>query len=97
MFLDSDIAKSFALGKDMTGYIIKFGIAPYFKKQLVETINNAGPFVLMFDESLNKSSKKKNRWIYIFVFWRMVVSGQDILAPHSWDMQELMIGCSTSK
>ena len=65
MFPDSDIAKSFALGKDKTGYIIKFGIAAYFKKQLVETINNAGPFVLMFDESLNKSSKKKQMDIHI--------------------------------
>lgn len=96
MFPDSDIAKSLALGKDKTACMIKFGIAPYFK-QLVETINNAEPFVLMFDESLNQSSKKKNRWTYIFVFWRMVVSGQDILAQNSWDMQELMTCCSTSK
>ncbi|KAL7835651.1 hypothetical protein SRHO_G00279980 [Serrasalmus rhombeus] len=64
--------------------------------QLVKTINKAGPFVLMFDESLNQSSKK-NRWTYIFVFWRMAVSGQDILAQNSWDMQQLMTCCSTSK
>ena len=43
MFPDSQIAKSFALAKDMTGYIIKFGISPYFKKQLVEAINHANP------------------------------------------------------
>ncbi|XP_063766097.1 uncharacterized protein LOC134882380 [Eleginops maclovinus] len=65
MFPDSEIAKSFALGKDKTGYIIKFGIAPYFKRQLVEAINNAGPYVLMFDESLNQSSKKKQMDIHI--------------------------------
>ncbi|KAL7837213.1 hypothetical protein SRHO_G00269240 [Serrasalmus rhombeus] len=59
MFPDSDIAKSFALGKDKTAYFIKFGIAPCFQKQLVKTINKARPFVLMFDESLNQSSKKK--------------------------------------
>ncbi|KAL7846797.1 hypothetical protein SRHO_G00217770 [Serrasalmus rhombeus] len=55
MFPDSDMAKSFALGKDKTAYFIKFGIAPCFKKQLVKTINKARPFVLMFDEGLNQS------------------------------------------
>nr|XP_043905538.1 uncharacterized protein LOC122784359 [Solea senegalensis] len=65
MFPDSQIAKSFALAKDKTGYIIKFGIAPYFKKQLVEAINHAGPYILMFDESLNQSSKKKQMDIHI--------------------------------
>lgn len=96
MFPNSDIVKSFALGKDKTAYIIKFGIVPYFKKQLVETINNAGPFVLMFDESLNQSSKKTKTDGHTYSFfggW----SGQDILAQNSWDMQELMTYCSTSK
>ncbi|XP_063073162.1 uncharacterized protein LOC134463795 [Engraulis encrasicolus] len=65
MFPDSQIAKSFALAKDKTGYMIKFGIAPYFKRQLVEAINRAGPYVLMFDESLNQSSKKKQLDIHI--------------------------------
>lgn len=65
MLLDSQMAKSFALAKDKTGYMIKFGIAPYFKKQLVEAINHAGPYVLMFDESLNESSKKKQMDIHI--------------------------------
>ncbi|XP_042565615.1 uncharacterized protein LOC116223571 [Clupea harengus] len=31
-----------------TGYIIRFGLASFFKKQLVDGINKAGPFVLMF-------------------------------------------------
>ena len=48
MFPDSDIAKSFTCGKDKTGYIIRFGLASFFKKQLVDGINKAGPFVLMF-------------------------------------------------
>ncbi|KAL7868767.1 hypothetical protein SRHO_G00101510 [Serrasalmus rhombeus] len=65
MFPDSDIAKSLALDKDKTAYFIKFGIAPCFKKQLVKTINKAGPFVLMFDESLNQSSKKNQMDLHI--------------------------------
>lgn len=57
MFPDSDIAKSFTCGKDKTGYIIRFGLAPHFKQELINTINKAGQFVLMFDESLNQSPK----------------------------------------
>lgn len=53
MFMDSEIAKNFACGKDKTSYIIKFGLAPYFKKKLIASVNKAGPFILMFDESLN--------------------------------------------
>lgn len=59
MFSDSDIAKSFACGKDKTSYMIQFGIAPHFKKLLIKSVNDAGPFVLMFDESLNQAVKKK--------------------------------------
>lgn len=65
MFPDSDIAKSFTCGKDKTGYIIRFGLASFFKKQLVDGINKAGPFVLMFDESLNQASKKKQLDIHV--------------------------------
>src|SRR4029434_10434808 len=48
MFPDSDIAKSFTCDKDKTDYIIRFGLASFFKKRLVDGINKAGPFVLMF-------------------------------------------------
>lgn len=68
MFTDSDIAKSFACGKDKTAYILRFGIGPHFKKLLVSQINDAGPFVLMFDESLNKSVKKKQLDIHVRVW-----------------------------
>lgn len=68
MFTDSDIATSFACGKDKTAYIIRFGIAPHFKKLLVNSVNDAGPFVLMFDESLNKSAKKKQLDIHVRVW-----------------------------
>lgn len=69
MFPDSDIAKTFACGKDKTGYVIRFGLAPYFKRRLIDTINNAGPFVLMFDESLNKSTKSKQLDVHVR-FWQ---------------------------
>ena len=69
MFTDSDIAKSFVCGKDKTSYIIGFGIAPHFKKLLVNSINASGPYVVMFDESLNQSAKKKQMDIHVR-FWR---------------------------
>ncbi|XP_051950061.1 uncharacterized protein LOC127620838 [Xyrauchen texanus] len=68
MFPDSDIAKSFTCGKDKTGYIIRFGLAPHFKQELINTINKAGQFVLMFDESLNQSTKTKQLDVHIR-FW----------------------------
>lgn len=42
MFTDSNIAKSFACGKDKTAYIIRFGIAPHFKKLLINSVSDAG-------------------------------------------------------
>ncbi len=55
MFPDSEIAKSFACGKDKTSYILKFSLVPYFKNKLISSVNKAGPYVLMFDESLKVS------------------------------------------
>ncbi|KAK0152285.1 hypothetical protein N1851_006335 [Merluccius polli] len=68
MFPDSQIASSFSCGRDKTSYIIGFGIAPHFKKLLTSSINDSGPFVLMFDESLNQSLKKKQLDIHVR-FW----------------------------
>ena len=68
MFPDSDIAKTFTYGKDKTGYIMRFGLANFFKQQVIDTINQEGPFVLMFDESLNHSTKKKQLDVHVR-FW----------------------------
>ncbi|KAK1896686.1 Zinc finger protein 862 [Dissostichus eleginoides] len=67
MFADSDIAKTFACGDDKTAYITKFGLAPHIKRDLVSKINN-GPFVLMFDESLNQTTKNKQLDLHVH-FW----------------------------
>lgn len=39
-------------------YNIVYGIAPFFRKQLLETIENSSHIVLSFYESLNKVVKK---------------------------------------
>ena len=64
MFPDSDIAHSFACGSDKTAYISKFGLAPYISEQLVADANK-DTFVLMFDESLNQTTKTKQLDLHV--------------------------------
>lgn len=64
MFPDSDIAHSFACGSDKTAYISKFGVAPYISEQLVADANK-DVFVLMFDESLNQTTKTKQLDLHV--------------------------------
>ena len=64
MFPDSDSAHTFACGSDKTAYISKFGIAPYISEQLVADANK-GAFVLMFDESLNRTTKTKQMDLHV--------------------------------
>jgi len=53
MFPDIVIATSFSMGESKCAYVIKFGLAPYFKHILLDRIKGNGNFVIMFDESLN--------------------------------------------
>lgn len=64
MFPDSEIARTFACGKDKTAYIARFGLAPYITKLLVADVNKE-MFVLMFDESLNETSKNKQLDLHV--------------------------------
>ena len=67
MFPDSDIATTFTCGPDKTAYIAKFGLAVYIKEELVSQVNKS-PFVLMFDESLNETTKNKQLDVHVR-FW----------------------------
>ena len=53
MFSDSDIAKSFSLGKTKCTYFINFGIAPYFRDLLLKELKSSKYIVVSYDESLN--------------------------------------------
>lgn len=64
MFPDSDIANSFSCGADKTAYIAKFGLAVYIKEELVSKVNKS-PFELMFDESLNETTKNKQLDVHV--------------------------------
>lgn len=68
MFPDSDIARGMQLKKSKVSYVIVYGIAPYFKQQLVQEIQPCTAFVVGFDESLNKISQKQQMDISLR-FW----------------------------
>ena len=53
MFPDSAIAQKINCGSTKLSYLICFGIAPYFKQQLLNELKEAQCFVISFDESLN--------------------------------------------
>ena len=52
MFHDSNISKKCHLGPDKLKYSINFGLGPYFKNTLIESIRKSAHFVISFDESL---------------------------------------------
>ena len=59
MFPDSEIAGRFACSERKMAYLCTFGIAPYFKSLLTVQVRREARFVLLFDESMNKTTKSK--------------------------------------
>ena len=53
MFPDSAIAQKMQCGPTKLSYLICFGIAPYFKQQLLNELKEMQCFVISFDELLN--------------------------------------------
>ena len=51
MFSDSLIAQKIDMHRTKISYIINHGLAPHFKKLLLEDINKSDILVLSFDES----------------------------------------------
>ena len=54
MFSDNKIAESFKLGKTESGYFINYGLAPFFKTNLIKSIKDSPFFAASFGESLNR-------------------------------------------
>ena len=69
MFPDSEIAKQFSCGERKCAYIAVFGIGQYLIDKLKCDVRNSGPFVLLFDESLNKKMQKKQLDIHLR-YWK---------------------------
>lgn len=64
MFPTSDAVQQFSCGKDKTGYTVKYGLAPYFKGILVKDLKSQ-PMTLLFDESLNKVTQRKQLDLHV--------------------------------
>ena len=67
MFPDSQIAKSISCGETKSMYISCYGISPYLQSLLENKVKNK-PFVMLFDESLNRQLQKKQLDIHLR-FW----------------------------
>ena len=57
MFPDSKTAKSFQMGPNKIGYSILHSLGPYFKRLLIEQLNQSPWLIVCFNESLNKKSQ----------------------------------------
>ena len=53
MFSDSDIAEKFSMGKTKCAYYVTHGIAPYFKRKFIESLQLLPFHSVSFDESYN--------------------------------------------
>ena len=57
MFPDSQIARQFVCGERKAAYCCVSGLAKHFKELLQDSVS--GPFVVLFDESLNTKMQEK--------------------------------------
>ena len=53
------------LGKTKCRYFINFGIAPYFKKNLIKEVSSSPFFSCSFNESLNRISQDEQMDTYV--------------------------------
>lgn len=65
MFPDCPTAKQLQLSKSKIAYLIPFGLAPYFKSQLMEKIRKSTNYVVCFAEAFNRVSQKSQMDIVI--------------------------------
>ncbi|GBO18270.1 hypothetical protein AVEN_61195-1 [Araneus ventricosus] len=56
-FKDSLISKQFSCGATKTAYVCYFGLAPYFKANLIKYLDNVEHYTVTFDETLNKATQ----------------------------------------
>lgn len=68
MFPDSEIAANFTCGYNKTVYTTKRGLAAFTTKQLTDQVSKATCFVVMFDESLNKTTKTNQLDLHL-LYW----------------------------
>lgn len=68
MFPDSMVAKKFSCGEKKTAYMCCFGLAPHFEKLLFKSLEEIQEYTVLFDETLNVSTQRKQLDVLIR-FW----------------------------
>ena len=72
LFPDSKIPEQLKLGRTKLGYLLQFGLAPYYKEQvfslLLPVTGFAPKFVYCFDQAFNHISKRKEMDVHVFYF-----------------------------
>ena len=68
MFPDIAIAQKFACGERKNAYLCCFGIAPHFRKLLLDKVKSEAYHIILFDESLNKVTKTKQMDIHVRIW-----------------------------
>ena len=68
MFPDSPIAKEFSIAKDKMGYVITFGLYPFFSCQLMGQVKLCDWFVVSFDETYNNILSKEQMDVVVKFF-----------------------------
>ena len=52
MFRDSEIAKLFQMSKTKCSYYTMYGLAPYYKEELIQKVKASPNYSILFNESL---------------------------------------------
>ena len=68
MLPDSQIAKSFRLSKTKFAYYIVYGLASYYKEELLQKFKALPAYFIFFDESLNNNLQHEQLDVHIH-FW----------------------------
>ena len=68
MFPDSAEANYFSLSKTKCAYTVQFGIAPYFKNELLQAANDSPFHAILFNESFNSNLQQSQMDVHVR-FW----------------------------
>ena len=68
MFRDSEIAKSFQMSKTKCSYYTMYGLAPYYKEELIQKVKASPNYSILFNESLKHCLQDEQLDVQI-CFW----------------------------
>ena len=63
-----EVVQQMALDRTKLGYVVNYGLGPYFASELRANLEKCSDIVLGFDESLNEISKREQMDMFVW-FW----------------------------